>query len=106
MKKNKLPSIVSTAILTLIVIVSWIVLSVLRVFMVKPSPTVPAEILNPVGDVLDTKSLDTLESRIFFKKGEVVTPVSTPEESPLPEETVLPTALPTETPIPQISPVP
>jgi len=92
MKKNKLPSIVSTAILTLIVIVSWIVLSVLRVFMVKPSPVVPAEILKPVGADLDTKSLDTLESRIFFEKGEVVTP----------EETVLPT----ETPIPQISPLP
>lgn len=102
MKKNKLPSIVSTAILTLIVIVSWIVLSVLRVFMVKPSPTVPAEILKPVGADLDTKSLDTLESRIFFEKGEVVMPVPTPQESPLPKETVLPT----ETPIPQISPLP
>jgi len=92
MKKNKLPNIVSTAILTLIVIFTWIILSVLRIFTVKPSPVVPAEILIPVDVTLDTNSLDTLESRIFFEKGEVV----------IPEETVLPT----ETPIPQISPLP
>lgn len=58
--------------------------------MVKPSPAVPAGILEPVGDVLDTKSLDTLETRIFFEKGEVVMPVPTPQVSPLPQETTLP----------------
>ncbi|MDP3994653.1 MAG: hypothetical protein Q8P91_02395 [bacterium] len=102
MKKNKLPNIVSTAILTLIVIFTWIVLSVLRIFMVKPSPEVSAEILKPVNATLDTNSLDTLEGRIFFERGDIPLPIFTPEESPLPEETVPPT----EIPVPQETPLP
>lgn len=89
MKKNKLPNIVTMAILTLITIVSWIVLSVLRVFTAEPAPPVPAAILSPIDATLDTNSLDMLENRIFFERGKDITNLI-PEESPLPEETPLP----------------
>ena len=89
MKKNKLPNIVSTAILTLIVILSWIVLSVLRVFTTEPTPPVSADILSPINATLDTNSLEMLENRIFFERGKDITQLA-PEESPLPEETPLP----------------
>lgn len=94
MKKNKLPSIVTTAILTSITIVGWIVFGVLRVFTAKPAPPVPADILNPVSPNFDTESLGTLENRIFFEKGENITNL-VPEEPPLPEETPVPEESPT-----------
>ncbi len=81
MKTNKLPGIVTLAILTLITIFSWIVLSVLRVFTTEPALPIPAGILDSVNATLDTNSLEMLESRLFFEKGKDITQ---PKETPLP----------------------
>lgn len=107
MKKNKLPNLVTIVALTTITVISWIFLSVLRVFTVKPAPPIPANILKPVKATLDTGSLDAIESRIYFEKGENITQPAgeenttdltniVPEESPIPEES----------PVPEESPLP
>ncbi|MFH1863881.1 MAG: hypothetical protein ABIJ85_03175 [bacterium] len=97
MKKNKLPSIVTTAVLTSITIVTWIVFSVLRIFTSKPDSPVPPNILKPINGNLETNSLDTLEGKIFFENGENITtlPTPTPENTVIPEETPVPEESPT-----------
>jgi hypothetical protein len=68
MKKTKLPSPVTLAILTLITVVFWISFGVLRILTAKPSPKVSAEILNPLTPTLDTETLNKIESGIFFEQ--------------------------------------
>ena len=104
MRKRKTPNLVTIAILTTITVVFWGVFSIYRVFTDEPSYNVPAEILEPVSPTLDTGLIDKIESRIFFREGEVAitqiptaTPTSTPEASPTATPTVTPTPTATAT---------
>lgn len=48
MKKDKLPSIVSILILTLMTVILWITLSIYHAFTTKPAASVPTEISAPL----------------------------------------------------------
>ena len=112
MRKRKPPNLVIIAILTTITVVFWVFFSIYRVFTDEPSYDVPAEILEPVSPTLDTSLIDKIESRIFFREGEVVTqiqiasPTATPTATPEASPTATPTVTPTPTATATASPSP
>lgn len=63
-QKNKLPGLVTIAILTVITVIFWTGLEVFRELTVKPEPTVAAEILAPLNPNLDVDSLNKIQKRI------------------------------------------
>ncbi|MEK7061279.1 MAG: hypothetical protein AAB954_01310 [Patescibacteria group bacterium] len=80
MKKLKVPNIVTIMILTVITILFWIILSVIRIFQKEPTPTIPSEILNPFNSSYDKSVVDKIEKRIYFDKEQVFTsPTVLPE---------------------------
>lgn len=81
MKKTKTPNLITILVLTTLTVIFWVFFSVYRVFTDEPSLNVPAEILEPVSPILDSSLIDKIESRIFFREGEVA-PTATPEPSP------------------------
>lgn len=81
MKKTKTPNLVTLVVLTTITVLFWVFFSLYRVFTDEPSYDVPAEILEPVSPTLDSSLIDKIESRIFFREGEVA-PTTTPGPSP------------------------
>lgn len=104
MDKNKLPSLVTIAMLTLITIIFWIFFSVFRLLTTKPGIQVADEILRPLTPTLDRAALEKLQARIYVSEGElgnlpVLTssppaPTATPStETPL----ATPTAIPSPT---------
>lgn len=68
MKKLKVPSSVTIAILTLITIIFWIVFGVIRIIVFKPSPSIPEQILTPLNPTLDKKTVDKIQERIYFDR--------------------------------------
>ena|SRR5260221_261252 len=101
MKKLKTPTAVTTGVLTLITIIFWAGFELYRAFTIKPTPTVPAEIMNPLDPSLDTKSLDGLGQKLFIPETQinnVVVGTSTPAPTPSPIPTNSPTPIPTPTP--------
>ncbi|MBI1863980.1 hypothetical protein HYS03_02100 [Candidatus Woesebacteria bacterium] len=85
--KRKIPGIVKTSFFTLITIVVWIAFEVIKIFMTKPPPSVPAEILSPIDPTLDTTVLGKLEQRVYISDEEignikVATPTATPAIAP------------------------
>lgn len=105
MKKIKTPTAVTTAVLTLITIFFWAGFEVYRTLTIKPAPTVPATIVNPLEPTLDTKTLDTIPQRLFLDDSQIgnttltaviPTPIpSTP--TPLPTASISATLAPTST---------
>ncbi len=93
MKKQKVPGIVTLAILTVITAIFWVVLDVYRVLTTKPDPVVPEEILNPLDPTLDQGSIDLLQEKLFLQDSELgnisiqATPQPTPKPSPPVEAT-------------------
>lgn len=93
MKKLKTPTAVTTAVLTLITIFFWAGFEVYRTLTVKPAPTVPTAIVNPLDPTLDTKTLDTLPQRLFLEDSQIGnTTLTAVTPSPVP---VTPVPLPT-----------
>jgi len=70
-KKIKIPSLVTTMILTVVTISFWIVFSVIRIFKTEKSPDIPPEILNPLKASYDKTVVDKIEKRIYFDKEQV-----------------------------------
>lgn len=116
MRKQKTPSFVIIATLTVITIVSWVVYGVYQVFVTTPPLDVPAEVAAEIDPSLDTQSLDKLQKSVFFEDSEITqgiitittptttplsvqTPSPTPEVTPevTPEEELTPSPTPTET---------
>lgn len=93
MKKTKIPSIVAVLILTVVTVSVWIVFSVVRIFQMAPTPSIPPEILNPLNPNYDKTAVDKIEKRIYFDKEQVF---ETVQSSPSP--TIGPTASPTTPP--------
>ena len=83
MKKNKLPSIVSIAILTLITCVFWIFFNIYRAFTKVTPLDIPTEIMAEINPNLDTKALDDLENRVYLEENQIPqTQITLPEETP------------------------
>lgn len=92
MKKQKTPSLVTIAILTLITVVFWIGFSVYRSLTIEPPEKVPAEILEPITATLDLETLGKLSARVFFEEYQlpetiIPQPVSTPSPAETPVAT-------------------
>src|SRR3972149_11073783 len=69
--KRKMPALVSTAILTVIILFMWIAFSVYRVLTDQPPISVPPEILEPISPTLDKEALATLSQRTYFEEADV-----------------------------------
>ena len=106
MRKSKTPNLVTIAILTAITAVFWVFFSVYRVFTGEPSPSVPAEILEPVNPTLDDAVINAMEGRIYFAPGETFTriEIASPEASPTEAPTIAPSPSPSPTSTPTASP--
>ncbi len=103
MKKNKLPSLIPILILTLITVVMWVSLDVVRLLKKTPELVVPKDISQPLTPTLDENSINQIESRIFLNDSQisdnVVSSSPTPQSSIAPEATATPgvTATPSAT---------
>ena len=86
MRKTKTPTLVTTAILTLITILFWAGFEVYRSLTIKPAPPVPPNILLPLDPTLDVNSLNAIQSRIFLTNDQIgatsATPSATPSQTP------------------------
>ena len=102
MKKNKLPSLITVLILTLLTAVMWVGLSIYRSLSQKPAPPVPQEISNPLTPTLDSDSLTKIQSRIFLNDSQI--PELTITKSPAPVPIATPTTLASPSPIPSPTP--
>lgn len=95
-KKLKTPTLVTTAILTLITVIFWVAFEVYRTITAKPAPTVPQEIISPLNPTLDGEILNKLSQRINLTETEVgnlrAEEPQTPTPIPTPEETEIPVA--------------
>jgi len=108
MKKNKLPSLISILILTLLTGVLWVSLEVYRTLTIKPAESVSEAISNPITPTLDQNVIKKIESAIFIDSSQISDnvalastpapnqPVSTPLSTPVPS--VTPSASPSATP--------
>lgn len=100
MKKNKLPSLVSILILTLLTSIVWISLSVYRAFTSKPTESVPQEVSLPITPTLDQTAISQIESGIYLTGSEIpdnvasLTNTTNNTATPLPSPIVTPVASP------------
>ena len=107
MKKEKLPYIISLAILTLITSVLWIFFNLYRVFTNKPDYKVSEEILAPFSATLDQKIISEIENRVFIEQNQIPDNIVNKEiineienTSPSPESEQVIEQTNTETPVP------
>lgn len=104
MKDNKTPSYIKVGILTIITAFAWIFFGVYRTLTAKPTPNVPAQILEPFSSTLDTEKIGAIGAKLFFEEGQ--TPIfSATSPSPSPTPASQPTETPLATPVPEESPV-
>lgn len=98
MNKQKIPGLISVLVLTLITIVMWVSLDVIRSFQKITPSTVPAEISQPITPSLDQISISQIESRIFLDDSLIPSDITsspiTPAASPTPAPTIEPTTQP------------
>lgn len=113
MKKTKIPSLVTIAILTAITIVFWVFFSAYRAFTTKPSPSVSENILQPLTPTLDTDALSKIQGRTFLSEQQIggtiitgTTPSATTTPTPTPTTIPTPTASPSATPTATASAIP
>lgn len=71
MNKNKLPSIVSILILTLVTAFAWLSFSIYRAVTIKPDPVVPKEISEPLSPDLDGETINKLQTKLYFDDSQV-----------------------------------
>ncbi len=98
MKKPALPKPVTILILTLLTVILWVGLSIYRTFTIKPTPQVPEEISKPLTPVLNTNTIQKIESSLYIPDSEVprLDAVGTPSMIQ-PTESPIPTATPEAT---------
>ncbi len=105
MKKLKTPTAVTTAVLTLITIFFWAGFEVYRSLTVKPVPPVPAEIINPITPSLDTKTLNSLNQRIFLTDDQIGNTTGTTAPISTVTPTLTPSPIPSSSPSATIAPI-
>jgi hypothetical protein len=107
MNKTKLPSLIPILILTLITVIMWVSLDVVRLLKKAPELVVPTGVSQPLTPTLDESSINQIESRIFLNDSQIPENIigssPTPRSSTTPEATVSPEA--TATPSATIQPV-
>jgi hypothetical protein len=96
MRKAKMPSLLTIAILTVITVIFWIGLDVYRALTQKPAPEVGPKILAPIDSSLDTQSLDKLEKRVYIDQFQA----ATASQPPTPKPSATPIAIPSPNPTP------
>ena len=96
MKKNKLPSLISILILTLLTGVLWVSLEVYRTLTIKPAESVPETVSDPITPTLDQNIIKKIESAVFIDNSQIPDNVAQ-ASSPAPNQPVQ-TPLPTPTP--------
>lgn len=69
--KNRLPSLVTILVLTLVTSLAWIAFSIYRAITVKPAPVVPKDISQPLTPTLDTKTIDELKLKLYFDDSQI-----------------------------------
>lgn len=80
MYKPKPPKLVTIAILTTITIIMWVFFGLYQVLTKKPNIDVPDSLLIEVNPTLDTTTLNTIQSRLFFEEGQAE-PIPQAEDS-------------------------
>ena len=105
MPKNKLPNIVTIAILTVITVLCWVFFSAYRVFKKEVTPPVPEDILSPINPNLDKEMLANIKNRYYIEEGQApVFDYQLASPSPINEETLLVEETPTSSPEASFSP--
>lgn len=104
MFRQKAPRLVTIAILTTITIVCWVFFSLYQILTKKQNVEVPAELLEPIDPTLDSTTLNSIQSRLFFEEGQVEAlpankPVNTSDQTFIP----VPTEQPEPTPETEIN---
>jgi len=103
MRSPKSPRLVTIAIISTATIIFWIFFEVYRIFSASSPVNVPEELLQPINPTLDTPTLQSIESRVFFEEEDIPeTPVGIPEIT----IEAVPTQTPEETPTEEVSPTP
>lgn len=95
MKKEKLPSLISVLILTLITVVMWVSFDVYRAITKAPESIVSAEITKTLNPTLDQESIKMVESRTLLDDSQI--PEDIISSSPIPR--IIATPEPTLEPI-------
>jgi hypothetical protein len=100
MKNNKLPSLISILILTLLTAITWVSFSIYRALTISAPPSIPQDISQPLTPTLDQNSISKIESSIFLDDSQI--PQNVVSETPLPSPILL--ATPIASPSPTASP--
>lgn len=102
MKKNRLPSLITILVLTLLTSIIWVSFSVYRAITAKPPESVPSVVSNPLTPTLDTPEINKIESSIFLDNSQIpqnlVTASTPPAATPTPAPIITPVASPSATP--------
>jgi hypothetical protein len=102
MKKNKLPSLVTILILTLITGIAWASFEVYRAFTTKSEESVPSAVSNSINPTLDQPTINKIETKIFIDSSQIPDNVVTNSSITIPSQTVqtpAPTATTAATPV-------
>jgi len=91
-KPQKVPKLVTIAVLTVTTTVFWIGFGIYRVFTTKESEPLPSEVTLPLSPTLDQTVLSGLQARLLLTEAEIgetilTTNEATPAASPVPEAT-------------------
>jgi hypothetical protein len=71
MIKQKAPRFVTVAVLTTITIIFYVFFNLYQVLSKKSEINIPASILEPLNPTLDTATLNSIQSRLYFEEGQV-----------------------------------
>jgi cytoskeletal protein RodZ len=103
MKKNKLPSLITILVLTLLTSIIWVSFSVYRAITAKPPESVPSAVSAPLVPTFDTPEINKIESSLFLDNSQIpqnlITASTPPKITPTPVPTVTPVASPSATPL-------
>ena len=96
MKKDKLPSLITILVLTLLTSILWVSFSVYRAITAKPAESVPSAVSDPITPTLDQNEINKIESAVFLDNSLIPQNLIVASSPPVP--TTLPTATPITTP--------
>lgn len=69
--KEKIPSVVSLAIMTSVTVIFWISFDIYRIVKKNPPLSVPPEITAPFDASLDTEALNKAAARSYLKESDI-----------------------------------
>jgi hypothetical protein len=104
MKRNKLPSLITILVLTLLTIILWVSFSVYRAITAKPTESVPAAVSNPITPTLDQTEINTIESAVFLDNSQIPQNLVAASAPPSPVPVPIPTPITTPVASPSATP--